>query len=162
MNHLDRSRLFALLGALEEDLRSLIDTYLLATHYEEQILGSAYEKAAEKDRSLLLGPLSGELTREKIQALYSTFVDPENPDQYRWTWCGRFSVPFGLLLLDQLARSAGTAVGHPIAYATSVGAPELPLRELGLGSTAPANLYHFVGYPAAAFTIEPGRSGAKR
>jgi len=122
----------------------------------------AYEKAAEKDRSLLLGPLSGELTREKIQALYSTFVDPENPDQYRWTWCGRFSVPFGLLLLDQLARSAGTAVGHPIAYATSVGAPELPLRELGLGSTAPANLYHFVGYPAAAFTIEPGRSGAKR
>jgi len=40
-----------------------------------------------------------------------------------------------------------------VAYATSVGTPELPVREAGLAATAPANLYHFVGYPAAAFTV---------
>ena len=45
---LDRNRLFALLGALEEDLRFIIETYLLATHHEEQILGHAYERATKR------------------------------------------------------------------------------------------------------------------
>ena len=27
------------------------------------------------------------------------------------------------------------------------------MRDLGLGATAPANLYHFVSYPAVAFTF---------
>ena len=40
-----------------------------------------------------------------------------------------------------------------MAYATSVSAPELPVREFGLGATAPANLHHFVSYPAVAFTF---------
>lgn len=46
--HLDRNRLFALLGALEDDLRVLIDRELLPTHYEWQVLGPAYEKAADR------------------------------------------------------------------------------------------------------------------
>lgn len=128
---------------------------------------AAYEQAVEKDRGLLLDPLSGTLTLEKARALYATFVDPEHPDTYRWTWCGRFSVPFGCLLLEDLAASPGAAgaaalhvVAHPVAYATSVGWPELPLRDAGLGATAPASLYHFVGYPAAAFTIERGAAPA--
>jgi AmmeMemoRadiSam system protein B len=111
----------------------------------------AYEKATAVDRSLLTGALRGRVTTAKIRDLYETFVDPTQPDQYRLTWCGRFAVPFGLLLLERLAGAEG-AEGHAAAYATSVGAPELPIRELGLGPTAPANLYHFVGYPAAAFT----------
>ena len=45
---LDRNRLFALLGALEEDLRYIIEVHLLATHHEEQILGQAYERAARR------------------------------------------------------------------------------------------------------------------
>jgi AmmeMemoRadiSam system protein B len=116
----------------------------------------AYEKAVALDRSLLAS-MRGPLRTAMAERLFATFVDPAHPDDYRWTWCGRFSVPFGLLLLERLGRSQGGAVGHPLAYATSVGAPELPVRELGLGETAPANLFHFVGYPAAAFTITPQR-----
>ncbi|HVP39976.1 MAG TPA: AmmeMemoRadiSam system protein B [Candidatus Saccharimonadales bacterium] len=114
----------------------------------------AYTKAVERDRALLLGPLAGPLTREKIRTLYETFVNPENPDDYRLTWCGRFALPLGLLVLERAARDAGGAVGHPVAYATSVGWPELPVRAVGMGATAPANLYHFVGYPAVAYTLE--------
>jgi hypothetical protein len=116
----------------------------------------AYEKATARDRELLRGPLRGRQTLEKTWHLYETFVNPAQPDQYRLTWCGRFAVPFGLLFLERIGREAGTPVGHPIAYATSVGSPELPVRDLGLGETAPANLYHFVSYPAVAFTLEPG------
>jgi AmmeMemoRadiSam system protein B len=115
-----------------------------------------YVKATDQDRSLLRGLLAGPVEPEKVRRLYETFVDPANPDLYRLTWCGRFAVPFGMLLLESTARGLGQdrPSGHPVAYATSVGSPELPVRDLGLGPTAPANLYHFVGYPAAAFTVK--------
>ena len=106
-----------------------------------------------RDRELLAGPLSGTVTPKKIRALYESFVDPENPDEYRLTWCGRFSVPFGMLLLRHLARMSGPVTGWPVAYATSVGAPELPVHDVGLGATAPASLQHFVSYPAVAYTF---------
>jgi AmmeMemoRadiSam system protein B len=119
---------------------------------------AAYEQATAKDLGLLTGPLSGPLTTEKIRALFGTYVDPDHPDTYRWTWCGRFSVPLGLLTLQRLARDAGGAVGHPVAYGTSVGWPELGLRDFGMAPTAPSNLYHFVGYPGVAYTVgAPGR-----
>ena len=49
---------------------------------------------------------------------------------------------------------------HDRSYSDSHGAsPELPLREIGLGSTAPANLYHFVGHPAVALIAQgPGHA----
>ena len=114
---------------------------------------TAYQKATAKDKGLLTGPLRGALSVPRIRTLYSTFVDPDHPDDYRWTWCGRFSVPFGLLTLEELTRGSGGVIGHPLAYGTSISAPELPLRDAGMGTTAPSNLYHFVGYPAAAFTL---------
>ncbi len=115
---------------------------------------AAYEKAVAKDQALMRGPLSGALTKGKVRSLYAEFVNPDKPDDYRLTWCGRFAVPTGLLVLERLARDEGRPfTGHPVAYSTSIGAPELPVRgEGGMGATAPANLYHFVSYPAVAFT----------
>jgi AmmeMemoRadiSam system protein B len=113
----------------------------------------AYTKATARDRELLTGPVAGPVTVETIRTIYGTFVDPADPDAYRVAWCGRFSIPFGMLVLRQTAKTLGlgTPLGMPLAYATSVGAPELRLRDVGLGETAPANLYHFVGYPAAVW-----------
>ena len=45
---LDRNRLFALLTALEGDLRDVIENELLRTHYEEQVLGDCYVKASDR------------------------------------------------------------------------------------------------------------------
>ncbi|MBI5536535.1 MAG: AmmeMemoRadiSam system protein B [Deltaproteobacteria bacterium] len=115
----------------------------------------AYQQAVARDKSLLMGPLNGDVTVDKAKQLYATFVDPDHPDTYRVTWCGRFSIPLGLMLLDAAARaSAGAKLSsRPVAYGTSVGWPELPLRDAGLAQTAPANLFHFVGHPAVALTI---------
>jgi AmmeMemoRadiSam system protein B len=119
---------------------------------------AAYQRAVGKDRGLLTGPLRGPLTIANIRSLYGTFVDPLHPDTYRWTWCGRFSVPLGLLTLERLTRDQGGARGCPVAYGTSVGWPELGLRDAGMAPTSPCNLYHFVGYPGVAFTAgTPGR-----
>jgi AmmeMemoRadiSam system protein B len=113
----------------------------------------AYDKAVERDHQLLEGPMSDALTVPNIRTLYGTFVDPDHPDDYRWTWCGRFSVPLGLLVLERLGRNTGGTFGHPVAYGTSISAPELGLRDIGMSPTAPSNLYHFVGYPGVAFTL---------
>jgi hypothetical protein len=114
----------------------------------------AYVKATARDRELLMGPLSGPVSPEKAEAFFSTVVDPLNPDVYRMPWCGRFSIPFGLLLLGETARESNLPppVGVAIAFGTSIGSPELPVKALGMGATAPANLYHFVSYPGLVFT----------
>ena len=113
----------------------------------------AYLRAVAKDRELLTGPLAGPVSPGKAEAFYSTVVDSQNPDAYRMPWCGRFSVPFGLLLLGEVAREFGLPPpeGSPIAFGTSISFPELPVKPLGMGATAPANLYHFVSYPGVAF-----------
>jgi len=113
----------------------------------------AYREAIEKDHALMSGPLSGAVTVEKARDLFGTFVDPSHPDDYRWTWCGRFSVPLGMMVIERIARPSGGAVAQPVAYATSVGWPELSLRDVGISPGAPCNLYHFVGYPGVAFTL---------
>ncbi|TMQ70949.1 MAG: AmmeMemoRadiSam system protein B [Candidatus Eisenbacteria bacterium] len=121
----------------------------------------AYEQAVAKDRGLLMGPLTGLLTVAKIRTLYETFVDPAKPDDYRWTWCGRFSVPLGLLTLERLTHDSGGARGEPVAYSTSIAGPEVGLRDIGMAPTAPSNLFHFVGYPGVVFRAGPrGREGS--
>jgi hypothetical protein len=68
-------------------------------------------------------------------------------------WCGRFSVTLGTMLLEQTARELGLPPprGVPLALGVSVDTPELALRDVGMGPTAPANLYHFVTHPAVAY-----------
>jgi len=98
----------------------------------------AYQQATARDRGLLLGPLAGRLDTGKIRTLYETFVDPDHPDTYRWTWCGRFSIPLGLLTLqrhgvagglrdlDQRARARPARHRH----AARLAVEPLPLRRL--------------------------------
>lgn len=109
--------------------------------------------AMEHDRRILRELLAGEVTAAKAQAFFETMVDPASPDTYRRPWCGRFSIPFGLMLLAATSRGLGLKPpkGMPIAFGASVDFPELPVRSLGMGQTCPISLYHFVTFPSAAF-----------
>ncbi|MBK8793304.1 MAG: AmmeMemoRadiSam system protein B [Holophaga sp.] len=113
----------------------------------------AYQKAMAVDRNLLTGPLAGPVATEKTRAFYTACVNPAQPDEYRLPWCGRFSIPFGMLLLQAMAQQLNlpAPVGIPVVFGSSVDTPELPVKALGMGATAPANLYHFVSYPGVAF-----------
>jgi MEMO1 family protein len=114
-----------------------------------------YTKACARDRALLTGPLSGTVDDAHARAFFAACVNPDDPGRYTLTWCGRFSIPFGLLLLARTAADLHlpAPMAHPVAYATSVGTPELPVRDIGMGATAPDSLYHFVGYPGVAITV---------
>ena len=114
---------------------------------------AAYIQTLTRDRELLRGPLAGPLSPAKARTFFEACVDPERPDEYRATWCGRFSIPFGMLLLEATAKGLGEPAprGLPLFLGSSVDTPGLPVKPLGMGTTAPANLYHFVTHPAAAW-----------
>lgn len=133
-----------------------------AVHYGEDFshapFGSgtreAYELAVARDHALLRA-LEGPIEEARAQTFFETVVDPEEPDRYRVPWCGRFSIPFGLLLLRAAAAELGfTARAEALCYGTSIDPPALALPETKLGVTAPADLRHFVGHPGMLFTKE--------
>ena len=57
----------------------------------------AFIKAMTQDRDLVQSTLAGPLSLDKAQKFFAAVVNPDKPDEYRMPWCGRFSVPFGLL-----------------------------------------------------------------
>jgi AmmeMemoRadiSam system protein B len=109
----------------------------------------AYALARAQDRRLMRENLSGKVTEKKARGLFERLVDPKDPGRYRIPWCGRFTVPFGMLFLKEMTGGDGLRT-VPAAYATSVDGPQ-PDWPGGPGRTAPAHLRHFVGYPAAWF-----------
>ncbi len=112
-------------------------------------------KAKEQDMKLLREFILGTIEPAKLETFFHRLVDEKDIREYKITWCGRFSVPFGLNFVFHLAQGMGKGIpkGHFMGYGTSVELGELPVRELGLGVTAPANLHHWVGYASAGFFV---------
>lgn len=117
----------------------------------------AFLKAMAFDRQLVRDTLAGPADPAKARRFFGTVVDAKNPDTYLVPWCGRFSVPLGTMLIADTAKALGLAQprGVPLWLGVSVDTPELAVRDVGLGPTAPANLHHFVTHPAVAYTIAP-------
>ncbi len=109
--------------------------------------------AKERDLTLIRTHLLGPIEPGKMKGLLYSLVDESDVHEYRVTWCGRFSVPFGVCFTYRLAEDLGedTPHGYLLGYGTSVELGELPVRDLGLGVTAPANLHHWVAYSAVGY-----------
>ena len=124
---------------------------------------AGYQKAVDRDEQLAQKHLAGPLEADKLARFEYTLVDREDVRSYKLPWCGRFSIPFGLELLRDLAAKTGleTPEGHFLRYATSLSEPQLPVSketlDAGLGTTAPSNLHHWVGYATVGFTSEERR-----
>jgi AmmeMemoRadiSam system protein B len=113
-----------------------------------------YEKAVNRDLDLARDYLCGPIERPNLKKFLYSCVDPEDVTDYRITWCGRFSVPFGLNVASRLTErlESRPLTGTLLDYGTSVGEASLDVEGLGgLGTTAPNNLHHFVGYAAIGY-----------
>lgn len=97
--------------------------------------------------------LLGEVTPAKVQKFVGYTVQESDYKEYKWTWCGRYAVPFGLLTSYYLNKSIGNKVlkGDLLGYATSIDHQILQVDDLNMGTTAPANNHHFVGYAAVGY-----------
>lgn len=121
-----------------------------------------YQRAVARDLDLARTHLEGRLAADRLAGLLGELVEKDDVRQYRIPWCGRFSIPFGLELLRKTAALSGSGVPHGtlLRYGTSLSEPQLPVvqatRDAGLGTTAPSNLHHWVGYAAVGYSLAAG------
>ncbi len=112
-----------------------------------------YLKATAQDSSLIKENLAGKLTGDKLKNFCSRVWGDSDLKDYKIRWCGRFSIPFGLntvrLLAEKMNRPPLT--GYFLRYANSYSLGKLPLENLGIGTTAPYHLRHWVGYSALGY-----------
>ncbi len=114
---------------------------------------AGYRAAVRKDLTIISECLVGELDPQKIKRFCDYTVKKDNYREYAWTWCGRYSVPFGMLTAYYLEKQLdrGRMKGRMLRYATSLTHPPIPVQDLKMGQTAPANIHHWVGYVAVGF-----------
>jgi MEMO1 family protein len=113
-----------------------------------------YARALAHEHQILRDCFEGELRPDKIERFIRYTLADHDHREYKWTWCGRYSVPFGLLTawhLQQL-RGARSLAGTVLGYATSLEDQRIKVDDLaGMGVTAAATLRHWVGYAAVGF-----------
>jgi AmmeMemoRadiSam system protein B len=109
--------------------------------------------ARNHEMEIINNCLVNELSIEKVQSFVNYTVQELNYKEYKWTWCGRYSVPLGLLTayeLDKIRNEMGLS-GSFVGYSNSIDHPVLKVDDLKMGITAPANNRHWVGYPAVGY-----------
>lgn len=111
------------------------------------------EKAHKKDEKIIQETLKGKLTTSKIEKFNHYTVQPDNYKEYQWTWCGRYSVPFGLLFANKLNQilNKEDLSGEFIGYRSSLKNRHLKVEDLGMGTTAPSKPTHWVAYVGMAY-----------
>ena len=108
---------------------------------------AGYTQAINHEMKITSCALCGILNPDSIRRFNEFTVQSDNYKEYKWTWCGRYSIPVGLLTGYHLAELYGDSLcGTSAGYMTSIDHPSLPVEDLGMGSTAPASLSHWVGY----------------
>ena len=107
------------------------------------------------DTSIANACLTGELTEEKIHALTGKLWGRTYIDSTDVVWCGRFSVPFGLLATEKTLRKiTGKGMrGSILRYSDTYTEGVLPLTQTGMGVTAVFSLKHWVGFLSAGYTL---------
>jgi len=112
-----------------------------------------YIKMTELDNILISDFLTGVIRPGKIQTLFTRLVNQANVFDYKITWCGRFSLPFGVNFITALMQIMGmnSPEGMFLRYGTSIAFPTLPVEQFGMGLTGPTNLHHFVSHFALGY-----------
>jgi len=113
---------------------------------------AGYCKAVNHEHEIMSSCLEGRILPEKIRKFTSYTVSDDDFREYKWTWCGRYSVPLGLLTTYYLQELYGDNLkGTIVKYATSIDHPQVPVSETRMDVTAPANNRHWVGYAAIGY-----------
>ncbi|HXB13592.1 MAG TPA: AmmeMemoRadiSam system protein B [Bacteroidia bacterium] len=113
-----------------------------------------YMEAISYEDSIIDECLAGKINQEHLNTFYKHMVNDANYQEYKWTWCGRYAVPLGLLTTIKLAQKMNQPIpeGMLLAYSTSLSHEQIPVNDLdGMGITAPATLRHWVGYAALGY-----------
>jgi len=116
----------------------------------------AWEKARAFDQKLISSYMTGIIDKQKVAGLTAEFWGKTYLDYKNSYWCGKYSIPFGLLASEKISQeTAGRKLkGELIRYSDSYSEGALPLKKIGLGTTAPFSLRHWVSYAAIGYYLD--------
>ncbi len=114
---------------------------------------AGYRAATNYDMKIISECLIDQLEPQRIKRFVEYTVKSEDYKEYAWTWCGRYSVPFGTLTAYYLQKKLNQRPlnGSMLRYSTSIASEPIAVSDLGMGVTAPANIHHWVGYVAIGY-----------
>ncbi len=113
---------------------------------------SGYREAVAHEKKIIRQGLVPRLHPMRLKRFNKFIVQDDNYKKYKWTWCGRYSVPFGLLTSYYMKKEQqGSLTGTLVGYATSIDHSPLPVQDIGMDTTAPSHLRHWVGYTVIGY-----------
>jgi len=107
-------------------------------------------RAREHESAIIDSCLKGDILPEKIRQFSDYTLNPQNFREYKWTWCGRYSVPVALYTSYYLNNDK-PLTGELIGYSTSITSTHIPVDDIGMGRTAIATNCHWVGYASIGY-----------
>jgi MEMO1 family protein len=110
-------------------------------------------KARQQDLEIINTCLTQELSNDKIKKFTQYTVEKEDYKEYKWVWCGRYSVPFGLAFANKLNLIVNNEAltGTFIDYQSSIDHELITVENLGMGTTAIATQRHWVAYASIKY-----------
>jgi len=108
----------------------------------------AHQKGRGEDMRIADSYLAEKVTPEKVRGLTEELKNV--------VWCGKFSIPMGILTAEKTIekRLNKSLHGNILRYSDTYTESVLPLKQTGMGTTAPYSLKHWVGFFSAAYTLE--------
>ncbi len=151
----------------EKDLAAGKDIFFLVSsdgnHYGQDFKNSPYgegeqawEKALAFDRRLIKTYLEGPQGPAGIEELTKELWGKTYLDYRSTYWCGKYSVPFGLLTAEKIIdrvlhkKIRGSLIRYSDTYSEGV----LPIKKMGMGLTAPFSLRHWVSFFSVGYYLD--------
>jgi AmmeMemoRadiSam system protein B len=112
-----------------------------------------YRLAVEQDMSIAVECLAGSITERNVAGFRERVERDDLEWPYKVTWCGVYSIPFGIGALAAMTDLEGRPrpTGHVLRYGTSVDPGRLPGAIEGLGVTNISTLHHWVGHVSIGY-----------
>jgi MEMO1 family protein len=109
---------------------------------------NAHAKATTQDQQIADDHIAGRVESSKLQKLTDELKNV--------IWCGKFSIPFGLLTTEKVVKNVlgKEMTGKILRYSDTFTEGVLPIKGTQLGTTAPFSLKHWCGFLSAAFYIK--------
>jgi AmmeMemoRadiSam system protein B len=116
----------------------------------------AWATALEFDRRLIHSYLTGVMDSGKIRGLTQELWGETYLDYRNSYWCGKYSVPFGLLTAQKIVKLAADKKirGKLFRFSDTYSEGVLPLKKTGMGTTAPFSLRHWVSFFSLGYYVE--------
>ncbi len=112
-----------------------------------------HERAVKDDLFISQKILSGEISDKNIKEFTDMVWSNKVDWPYKITWCGCFSVPYGLRCVNLIEKNltGKPLTGYFLRYGDSYTFGKLLDENIGIGLTAICNLHHWVGYTAIGY-----------